>query len=305
MRFDIVTIFPEFFDGPLDYGILRRARATGLVEVRVEDLREYTHDRHRTVDDRPFGGGEGMVLKPEPVFEAVEAIAGAGPEKDLGATPGTVTGTSINTAIVLLSASGRMFNEQMARRLSKLERVVLICGRYEGVDERVAEHLATEEISIGDFVLSGGELPAAVIVDTVTRLLPGALGNEASAVHESFSTEGEATTEGRSAVAKEIADGESGAAPEWLAAIARNGAGNRNSARGGILDCPHYTRPADFRDWPIPEVLMGGNHEQIRIWRRRAALAKTLRNRPDLLAHAALTREEFQWLEELHAQTRK
>ena len=188
MRFDIVTIFPEFFDGPLDCGILRRARASGLVEVHVEDLRGYTHDRHRTVDDRPFGGGEGMVLKPEPLFEAVETILGVKPVSRLSAKP-AVASTLANTSVVLLSASGKMFSEQVARRLSKLERVVLICGRYEGVDERVAEHLATEEISIGDFVLSGGELPAAVIVDAVTRLLPGALGNEASSVRESFSVE--------------------------------------------------------------------------------------------------------------------
>jgi tRNA (guanine37-N1)-methyltransferase len=294
MRFDIVTIFPEFFDGPLDYGILRRARANGLVEVRVADLREFTHDRHRTVDDRPFGGGEGMVLKPEPLFEAVEAIVGA---------EGSSNGNNTSTAVVLLSASGRMFNEQVARRLSELERVVLICGRYEGVDERVAEHLATEEISIGDFVLSGGELPAAVIVDTVTRLLPGALGNEASAVHESFSTEGDVASEGAEAREKTVVA--SDVAPDWLASLTRGGARNGDSTRGGILDCPHYTRPAEFRGWEIPEVLMGGNHEQIRIWRRRAALAKTLRNRPDLLAHAALTREEIQCLEELQAQTPK
>jgi tRNA (guanine37-N1)-methyltransferase len=309
MRFDIVTIFPEFFDGPLDYGILRRARATGLVEVHVEDLRDYTHDRHRTVDDRPFGGGEGMVLKPEPLFEAVETIIGVAPVSTLSAKP-AVASTFANTSVVLLSASGRMFSEQVARRLSKLERVVLICGRYEGVDERVAEHLATEEISIGDFVLSGGELPAAVIVDAVTRLLPGALGNEASSVRESFSVE--------SLEAAENSDGggagNSGASEKrkerkvcadfsaWLASFAVNA--NGDAERGGILDCPHYTRPAAFRDWPIPDVLNGGNHEEIRRWRRRAALAKTLRNRPELLAHAGLTNEELSWLEELHAQTK-
>jgi tRNA (guanine37-N1)-methyltransferase len=218
---------------------------------------------------------------------------------DLGARPGTVESTHANTAIVLLSASGRMFNEQVARRLSRLDRVVLICGRYEGVDERVAEHLATEEISIGDFVLSGGELPAAVIVDTVTRLLPGALGNEASAVHESFSTEG------AGADAKENMGSASGTAPEWLAAIARDGARNGKGARGGILECPHFTRPAEFRGWPIPEVLIGGNHEEIRLWRRRAALAKTLWNRPELLVHAEISSEELQWLEELHARSHK
>jgi tRNA (guanine37-N1)-methyltransferase len=306
MRFDIVTIFPEFFDGPLDYGILRRARATGLVEVHVEDLREYTHDRHRTVDDRPFGGGEGMVLKPEPLFEAVETIVGVKPVSTLSKKPAKVS-TAANTSVVLLSASGKMFTEQVARRLSKLERVVLICGRYEGVDERVAEHLATEEISIGDFVLSGGELPAAVIVDAVTRLLPGALGNEASSVRESFSVENlDAAAEADGDGGGKVSSGKKrkekivGAEfSEWLASVAAGT--NADAERGGILDCPHYTRPAAFRDWPIPEVLNGGNHEEIRQWRRRAALEKTLRNRPELLVRAGLTNEELVWLEELHA----
>ena len=306
MRFDIVTIFPEFFDGPLDYGILRRARATELVEVHVEDLRDYTHDRHRTVDDRPFGGGEGMVLKPEPLFEAVENIVGVAPVSTLSKKR-AVASTPANTSVVLLSASGKMFTEQVARRLSKLERVVLICGRYEGVDERVAEHLATEEISIGDFVLSGGELPAAVIVDAVTRLLPGALGNEASSVRESFSVENldaamEADGDGGKSAASSKKRKEKivGAEfSEWLGAVAANA--NGNVERGGILDCPHYTRPAAYRDWAIPDVLNGGNHEEIRIWRRRAALAKTLRNRPELLVRAGLTNEELVWLEELRA----
>src|SRR5271154_1395961 len=177
MRFDIVTIFPEFFAGPLDYGIVRRAREARLIETHVHDLREFTHDRHRTVDDRPFGGGEGLVMKCEPLFEAVESL--------IGAT--TDAGPPAGTAIVLLSAAGRLFRQETARRFAKLDRIVLICGRYEGVDERVAEHLATDEISIGDFVLSGGELPAAMIVDAVTRLIPGALGNEDSAINESFS----------------------------------------------------------------------------------------------------------------------
>ena len=174
MRFDIVTIFPEFFAGPLDYGIVRRAREAKLVEMAVRDLREFAHDRHRTVDDRPFGGGEGMVLKPEPLFEAVESLVGS-------------TVAPPRTAIVLLSASGELFRQETAREFAQLERIVLLCGRYEGVDERVAEHLATHEISIGDFVLSGGELPAAMILDAVTRLIPGALGNEDSTVNESFS----------------------------------------------------------------------------------------------------------------------
>src|ERR1700693_1352497 len=204
MQFDIITIFPEFFAGPLDYGIVRRAREARLVDVRVHDLRAFTHDRHRTVDDRPFGGGEGMVLKPEPLFEAVESLLGDGvppggrakANSDIGfvgarhavplqskATPTAGKGT----AIVLLSASGKLFRQDTARRFAQLDRIILLCGRYEGVDERVAEHLATDEISIGDYVLSGGELGAALIVDAVTRLIPGALGNEDSIVNESFS----------------------------------------------------------------------------------------------------------------------
>src|ERR1700747_927117 len=182
MRFDLITIFPEFFAGPLDHGIVRRAREAGIVKVHVQDLREFTKDRHRTVDDRPFGGGEGMVLKPEPLFEAIEFL--------LGRSIGDATSQNArdpNTAIVLMSAAGKLFEQETARGYSQLQRIILICGRYEGVDERVAEHLATEEISIGNFVLSGGELAAALILDAVTRLIPGALGNEDSTVNESFS----------------------------------------------------------------------------------------------------------------------
>jgi len=307
MRFDIITIFPEFFDGPLDYGIVRRARASGIVEVKLQDLREFTHDRHRTVDDRPFGGGEGMVLKPEPLFEAVEGLGGAAPSSGMTFDMGA------KTAVVLLSASGKLFSEQVARRLSQLERVVLICGRYEGVDERVAEHLASDEISVGDFVLSGGELPAAIVLDAVTRLLPGALGNEASSVHESFSTEigaaSSATMKSAGTSKKKKAKGKKIAAAvtsarRWIASLAKGAAGS-NSAVGGILDCPHYTRPAKFREWPIPQELMSGNHEEIRQWRRRAALAKTLRNRPELLKRSTLTDDEAMWLEELHAENGK
>lgn len=257
MRFDLITIFPEFFNGPLDYGIVRRAREAGLIDARVHDLRQSTHDRHHTVDDRPFGGGEGMLLKPEPLFEAVESL--------LGRSVGDASQTARpdpQTAIVLLSASGRIFRQDDARKLSKLERVILLCGRYEGVDERVAEHLATDEISIGDFVLSGGELAAALVVDAVTRLLPGALGNEASSENESFA-------------ANLPAGGTQSAASRGVASEANHQT---------LLDCPHYTRPADFRGWRVPEVLIGGHHEEIRRWRREAASAKTRRNRPDLLA---------------------
>jgi tRNA (guanine37-N1)-methyltransferase len=254
MRFDIITIFPEFFTGPLDYGIVRRARETNLINANVHDLRAFTRDRHRTVDDRPFGGGEGMVMKCEPLFEAVESLV----------PPETHTSPEFaNTAVVLLSAAGKLFRQATARRFAKLDRVVLICGRYEGVDERVAQHLATDEISIGDYVLSGGELAAALILDSVTRLIPGAVGNADSTVNESFSA----------ATAAESDD--------VLPAISAS----HSSSNGahGILDYPHYTRPPSFRGWDVPEVLLSGNHEQIRRWREERALEKTRRNRPDLL----------------------
>ncbi len=265
MRFDIITIFPEFFTGPLDYGIVRRAREAKLIETNVHDLRAFTHDRHRTVDDRPFGGGEGMVMKPEPLFEAVESLVGArGDAATQNALPE-------DTAIVLLSAAGKMFRQQAARRFAGLGRIVLICGRYEGVDERVAEHLATDEISIGDFVLSGGELGAAMILDAVTRLIPGALGNQDSALNESFSEMPSETPRAPHAASAQSSEC-SGTVNEPLA---------RNH---GILDYPHYTHPPSFRGWDIPKVLLGGNHEEIRKWRQKRALEKTLRNRPDLLA---------------------
>src|SRR6266436_278274 len=256
MQFDIVTIFPDFFTGPLDYGIVRRAREAHLVDVRVHDLREYTHDRHRTVDDRPFGGGEGMVLKPEPLFEAVESLAKG---DSLPKTP---------MAVILLSASGKLFRQDTARRFAQLDRIILLCGRYEGVDERVAEHLATDELSIGDFVLSGGELGAALIVDAVTRLLPGALGNEDSSVNESFTAIGACVSE---------------AAPSTSHQSPFDSAQGKPVTSHLLLDFPHYTRPAEFRGWPVPEVLLGGNHEEIRRWRRERALEKTRQNRPDLL----------------------
>src|SRR5271156_1213289 len=200
MRFDLITIFPEFFTGPLDYGIVRRAREAKLIETHVHDLRAFTHDRHRTVDDRPFGGGEGMVMKPEPLFAAVESLFPSADGSSSSAIPGE------RAAIVLLSASGTMFRQETARRFAKLERVVLICGRYEGVDERVAEHLATDEISIGDFVLSGGELPAAMILDAVTRLIPGGLGNGGSIENESFSEPAGETPRARSVGAAPLRD---------------------------------------------------------------------------------------------------
>jgi tRNA (guanine37-N1)-methyltransferase len=260
MRFDLITIFPEFFNGPLDYGIVRRAREASLIETHVHDLRAFTHDRHRTVDDRPFGGGEGMVMKPEPLFDAVESLIGTREDRAPSGDAARAEGPS---AIVLLSAAGKMFRQETARRFASLERIVLICGRYEGVDERVAEHLATDEISIGDFVLSGGELGAAMILDAVTRLVPGALGNEDSIVNESFSRPT--------------------AGPRAIPDANRQRSAQSTATEHGILDYPHYTRPPSFRGWAVPEVLLGGNHEEIRKWRKQRALEKTQRNRPDLL----------------------
>ncbi len=258
MRFDLITIFPEFFVGPLDHGIVRRAKEARIAQIHIQDLREFTKDKHRTVDDRPFGGGEGMVLKPEPLFEAVEKLLGHG--------VGTATEPSVpeaKTVIVLMSAAGRAFTQDTARRYAQLDRLILICGRYEGVDERVAEHLADEEVSVGDYVLSGGEMPAALIIDAVTRLLPGALGNEASTQNESFAS-AEESLEPRH-ISDSVTRHSSTTTPQLL------------------LDFPHYTRPAEYRGWKVPEVLIGGNHAEVAKWRRQQAIEKTRRNRPDLL----------------------
>jgi tRNA (guanine37-N1)-methyltransferase len=221
LRVDVLTLFPGIFESPLRESLLGKAIAAGLVDVRVHDIRDHAHDRHRRVDDYGFGGGPGMVLKPEPVFEAVEAL-GPGPKR-----------------IVLMSPSGRRFTQAMARQLSAEPWLVLVCGRYEGIDERVAEGLPAEEVSIGDFVLSGGEVPTLVVLEAVSRLIPGVLGNEESLEAESFER--------------------------------------------GLLDHPHYTRPREFRGMSVPDVLVSGDHGAIADWRRRAALDKTRRNRPDLL----------------------
>lgn len=263
MKIDILTIFPDFFRGPLDYGIVRRARETGLVEIALHDLRSFTHDKHRTVDDRPFGGGEGMVLKPEPIFECIETLGLASREDRVaGRTP---------QSVVLLSPQGRRLDQPVAAEIARLERVVLICGRYEGVDERVSDYIADQEISIGDYVLSGGEMGAAVIVDSITRLLPGALGNEASSRQESFTLHPELEGDGPSSTC----------------------------VSGGLLDYPHYTRPADFRGMKVPEVLLEGNHDEIRRLRRKKALEKTLRNRPDLLDRVTLSSEDEKLLAQI------
>ncbi|HEV2462829.1 MAG TPA: tRNA (guanosine(37)-N1)-methyltransferase TrmD [Acidobacteriaceae bacterium] len=268
MRFDIITIFPEFFNGIFSHGVVRRAITSGLIDVSLHDLRNFTHDRHRTVDDRPFGGGEGMVLKPEPLIAAIESI---------NITPKPSRDTA-RESVILLSAQGSRFTQPVARDLSTLERIVLICGRYEGVDERVNELACDRELSIGDYVLSGGELAAAVIVDATMRLLPGVLGNEASSAYESFGQ------------------------PDDHFANDPEGPPRSTHGSGGLLDYPHYTRPVEFRGLAVPEVLSGGNHDQIRRWRRERALEKTLRNRPDLLASADLSKDDKLFLARLKSQ---
>ncbi len=259
MRFDIVTLFPAFFQGPFDHGILSRAVLDGKVEIHLHDLRHFTHDRHRTVDDRPFGGGEGMVLKPEPLFACVESLGVAPkPERD-----------TARESVVLLSAGGQPFRQDTARTVASLERLVLLCGRYEGVDQRVADLLCDRELSVGDYVLSGGELGAAIVVDAVTRLLPGVLGHADSSRFESFG-EGDDPAE----------------------AAAPDGSPRSTHGAGGLLDYPQYTRPAEFRGVSVPAVLSGGDHAAIRRWRRGAALARTLAHRPDLLQAASLKKSD-------------
>ncbi len=261
VRFDILTIFPAFFTGPLDHGVLKRAIANGIVDVRTHDLRAFTHDRHRTVDDRPFGGGEGMVLKPEPIYDCFQT---------LGIAPKAERDTAKET-VILLSAQGQPFTQTIAHELAAAARIVFLCGRYEGIDERINTLLC-------DYVLSGGELAAAVILDSVVRLLPGVLGNPDSARNESFGTE---------------------AAPE-TGTLTADGVPDSTHLSGGLLDYPHYTRPAEFLGLEVPEVLQQGDHSAIRKWRREMALAKTFRNRPELLAKADLTRKDQDFLRRLH-----
>ena len=240
MKFDIVTIFPELVEAGLQAGIIGRARDAGRLDIAVHNLRDFTTDRHRVVDDVPFGGGPGMVLKPEPLFAAVETLTARRGRAD---------------AVLLMSPAGRVFRQDDARRLAALEHIVVLCGRYEGVDERVREHVATDEISIGDYVLSGGELPALVVVDAVARLIPGVVGDEQSVEEDSFSR--------------------------------------------GLLDHPHYTRPAEFRGQRVPDVLISGHHGEIRRWRQREALRRTVERRPELLKTAPLNDEERALLDEL------
>jgi len=257
MRFDIFTLFPQMFQGPFSESIIKRAIEAGLLEIHLHDIRAYTTDKHHITDDYPYGGGAGMVLKPEPIFAAVEAVLGetASRQKPPPAgEPAALQEAKVSIPIILLTPQGRLFTQAVARELANYPRVALICGHYEGVDERVREHLATDEISIGDYVLTGGELPAMVIVDAVARLIPGVLDGE-SILQESHAN--------------------------------------------GLLEYPQYTRPAEFRGWRVPEVLLSGNHGQIALWRRRESLRRTFLRRPDLLAKANLTEQDKAYLKEL------
>lgn len=242
MRFHVLTIFPGMFASPLSEGTVKRAIERGLVEVHLHNIRDYTHDRHRTVDDYPFGGGGGMVMKPEPLFEAVESLRASGQ-------------MAPDSPVVLLSPQGRTLTQRIVEELATHRELVFICGRYEGVDERVREHLATDELSIGDYVLSGGELAAMVVMEAVTRLVPGAVGFQEAIRDDTFTA--------------------------------------------GLLQYPQYTRPADFRGWTVPEVLLSGNHSEVARWRRRESLRRTYLRRPDLLKTAPLSDEDRQFIQGL------
>ncbi len=255
MRIDILTLFPEMFEGPFSTSILKRATIKKLVRVIFHNIRDYSHDKHQTTDDYPYGGGAGMILKPEPIFEAVEAV-----KSELVARDGVSEEDASRLPIILLTPQGRLFSQQIALELSKYKSLILICGHYEGVDERVSEHLASDEISIGDYVLTGGELAAMVVVDAVTRLLPGVLGSKVSPQDDSHSS--------------------------------------------GLLEYPQYTRPAAYRGWSVPEVLVSGNHEKIAIWRREQSILRTFKRRPDLLDKAELNPEEKELIKRLNKKER-
>lgn len=244
MQFDILTLFPEMFQGPLSSGLFQKAVSRGLVTVNLHNIRDYTHDRHRSVDDYPYGGGAGMVLKPEPVFEAVDSLSS-----------GISHEQAANMPVILLTPQGRLFSQQVAAELSQHTHLALICGRYEGVDERIREYLVTDEISIGDYVLGGGELAAMVVIEAVVRLLPGVLGSEESTLDESHAA--------------------------------------------GLLEYPQYTRPPIYREWPVPEVLLSGNHAQIAVWRREQAIIRTLQRRPEMLERAHLNSNEERFIKRL------
>ncbi|MGG1599282.1 tRNA (guanosine(37)-N1)-methyltransferase TrmD [Paenibacillus naphthalenovorans] len=242
MKIDVLTLFPEMFEGVFSSSILGKAQEKGLLQLGTVNFRDYANNKHNTVDDYPYGGGGGMVLKPEPIFTAVEELT---------------SGLEQRPRIILMCPQGEPFTQRKAEELSREKHLIFICGHYEGYDERIREHLVTDELSIGDYVLTGGELPAMVVIDSVARLIPGVLGNETSAVTDSFST--------------------------------------------GLLEYPHYTRPAKFRDWEVPDILISGHHGNIKDWRRKQSLLRTWKKRPDLLEHAVLTEEERRWLEEQKA----
>ncbi|RCW50094.1 tRNA (guanosine(37)-N1)-methyltransferase TrmD [Paenibacillus prosopidis] len=237
MKIDVLTLFPEMFDGVFGASILGKAKEKGIVSLEAINFRAYSGNKHNTVDDYPYGGGGGMVLKPEPVFAAVEDLK---------------IDENVRPRVILMCPQGSQFTQQKAEELAKEQHLVLICGHYEGYDERIREHLVTDELSIGDYVLTGGEVPAMVVIDSVVRLLQGVLGNETSAVTDSYST--------------------------------------------GLLEHPHYTRPAEFRGWGVPDVLISGHHANIEVWRREQSLLRTLQRRPDLLKQAELTDKERKWL---------
>jgi tRNA (guanine37-N1)-methyltransferase len=253
MHFDVLTLFPKMFDGPLEESILKRAQESGLLSVALHNIRDYATDKHHITDDAPYGGGGGMVMKPEPIFAAAEAIL---PSPD----PSRQAGGEAEVPIILLSPQGRLFTQAVAAELARRSRVLLICGRYEGVDERVCQHLVTDEISIGDYVLTGGELAAMVVIDAVTRLLPGVLGDP--------------------------------------------GATTDDSHAQGVLEGPHYTRPAVFRGWEVPEILCSGNHAAVARWRREQALRRTFERRPDLLEQVELTSQDKEFLARLMSNAR-
>jgi len=245
MQFDVFTILPEVFSTYLDTSILKRARERGLINVRIHNIRDYTHDKHHTTDDTPYGGGGGMVMKPEPIFEAVESIFGLNPPPS----------STQPIPIILLTPQGRVFTQRVAEELSSHEHIALLCGRYEGIDERIREHLVTDEISIGDYVLTGGELPAMMLIDAVSRLIPGVLGDPTGAEDDSHSM--------------------------------------------GLLEYPHYTKPSEYRNWKVPDILLSGDHSKIEQWRREQALARTFKKRPDMLEKAELNEKDRKFIEDL------
>jgi tRNA (guanine37-N1)-methyltransferase len=250
MQFEVFTLLPEVFPPYLESSILKRAAQRGLINVNVHNIRDHTHDKHHVTDDTPYGGGGGMVMKPEPVFEAVESVLGL-------AAPLSPLKPNSSIPIILLTPQGRVFNQRIARELSGHERIALLCGRYEGVDERIREHLVTDEISVGDYVLTGGELPAMILIDAVARLIPGVLGDPTGAEDDSHSM--------------------------------------------GLLEYPHYTKPAEFRGWKAPDILLSGDHAKIEKWRREQALLRTFNKRPDMLEKAELSEKDNKFIQGLRS----